>query len=91
MLEIILLIFLTRNIGNIALQKGEKPLPWKILTVLMWIICEVIGTVVGILLFGFEPSMDLYHLIGFLAFALASAFGGYLIIRAILTNKPDVH
>lgn len=87
MLEIILLIFLTRNIGKIAIQKGEKPGVWKLLTVLLWIVCEIIGTFLAVILYGLTPD----SIFSIIAFALFSAFGGYLIIRAILTNKPDAH
>ena len=43
MLEIIALIFLTREIGKIATKKGLKPVTWKIYTVIAWIVSEIIG------------------------------------------------
>jgi uncharacterized membrane protein YfcA len=86
MLEILLLFFLTRNIGELALRKGLPPVRWKIYTILAWILFEVIGTLLGILLFGFDPS-DFF---GLMMFAVAVAFGGYLFVRRILESKPDV-
>ncbi len=85
MLEIIALIFLCRRIGNKAIQKGLKPGQWKFLTVVTWIVFEMVGVFIAIILFGFDRS----NLIGLMAFSVACAFGGYLIIQAILDKKPD--
>lgn len=85
MLEIIALIFLCRKIGVIAERKGLPPGQWKLFTVLAWIGCEFIGVMIGIILFGFDKN----NLFGLMAFALVCAFGGYLIIKAVLDKKPD--
>lgn len=47
MLEILLLIFLTRKVGEIVEAKGRKPGWYKLMTVLLWIGGEVSGAVVG--------------------------------------------
>jgi hypothetical protein len=86
MLEIFILIFLCKKIGEIAVLKGENPTRWKWYTVLSWISFEIMGSIVGIMLFG----IDMNNLIGLMAFALISAFGGYLLIRKKLESKPDV-
>ena len=86
MLEIIALIFLCKNIGARAERKGLRPGQWKFYTVIAWIICEFFGVILGVLLFGFNKD-DLF---GLMLFAVACAFGGYLIVRAILDKKPDV-
>jgi hypothetical protein len=52
MLEIIILIFLTKEIGRLAFSKGLKPGTWKIYTVVAWIISEIIGIIGGIMIFG---------------------------------------
>lgn len=85
MLEIIALIFLCRKIGNIAERKGLKPGYWKLYTVLSWIAGECIGLIAGIILFGFDKN----DLPGLMAFGLACAFGGYLIVKAILDKRAD--
>ncbi|HPH85245.1 MAG TPA: hypothetical protein PLC48_07275 [Ferruginibacter sp.] len=85
MLEIIALIFLCRKIGNTAERKGLKPGQWKLFTVLAWIAAEFIGVVLGIMLFGFDRN----NLFGLMLFAVACAFGGYLLVKMILDKQPD--
>jgi len=81
MLEIILLIFLTKNIGNLAFQKGIKPGPWKLYTVLAWIGAEFAGAFIGYLIFEeIVPAV----LVG-IALAVASFF----ILKNVLSKKPD--
>ena len=83
MIELILLYFLTKSIGRLALKKGLPAGRWKFLTVIAWIIFEVIGLILGIGIFG---TGNLY---GLMAFGLVCAFGGYLTVKYILENKPD--
>ena len=85
MLEIIALIFLCRSIGNTAERKGLKPLQWKIITVATWIGFEFAGAMLGIILFGFDKN----NLIGLELFAVACAFGGYLLVKLSLDRKED--
>src|SRR5215208_4012508 len=47
MLEIILLIFLTRKVGEIVRSKGRKPGWFQLLTVVLWIGGELTGAVIG--------------------------------------------
>jgi Na+/H+-dicarboxylate symporter len=86
MLEIILLVFLTRKIGELALRKGLSPFRWKLYTILAWIAFEGMGTLLGIMWFGFNPN----DLLGLMMFAIAVAFGGYLFVRRILESKTDI-
>lgn len=86
MLEIIALIFLCKNIGTIAVKKGLKPGQWKLYTVISWIVFEFFGVILGVILFGFNKD----ELFGLMLFAVACAFGGYLLIKSILDKKPDV-
>jgi hypothetical protein len=83
MIEIIVLIFLTREIGKLAHDKGLKPRTWKIYTVLGWFITEVIGIVVGVMIFG-KDNLFSVILVG-LTFAITS----YFIIKAQLNKLPD--
>ncbi len=83
MLEIIALIFLTREIGKLATKKGLKPITWKIYTVIAWIFSEIIGLVIGIMLFGMDNIVSVV-LVG-ITFAITS----YFIIKAQLNKLPD--
>jgi len=84
MLEIIALIFLTREIGKIAADKGLKPGTWKIYTVLAWIAGEFIGAIIGVLIFGTNNFWSVVLV------AIAGAVTGYLILKANLSKRPDL-
>jgi hypothetical protein len=83
MLEIIALIFITREIGKIAADKGLKPLTWKIYTIVSWVISEILGVIIGLMLFGKDNIFSVI-LVG-LTFAITS----YFIIKAQLNKLPD--
>jgi hypothetical protein len=83
MLEIIALIFLTREIGRLAEKKGLKPITWKIYTVIGWLFSETIGILVGVMIFGMNNLVSVV-LVGIL-FAITS----YFIIKAQLNKLPD--
>ena len=83
MLEIIALIFLTKQIGNIATSKGLKPGTWKLYTVLAWIAGELLGAVIGVLIFGTN------NIFSVILVAVAGAITGYLLVKNILSKKPD--
>ena len=83
MIEIIALIFLTREIGRIADKKGLKPGTWKIYTVLAWIAGEFVGVIIGLLIFRIDNFFSIALV------AIAGAITGYLIIKANLSNRPD--
>ncbi|MEO6681369.1 MAG: hypothetical protein ABIN48_00965 [Ginsengibacter sp.] len=83
MLEVIALIFITREIGKLAATKGLKPLNWKIYTVLAWIIFEIWGFIIGILLFDKDNFFSII-MVG-LMFAVTS----YFWIKSRLNRMPD--
>ncbi|MEO5908146.1 MAG: hypothetical protein ABIR50_10025 [Ginsengibacter sp.] len=83
MLEIIALIFLTREIGRLAEKKGLKPITWKIYTIVGWLISETIGIFVGVMMFGINNIVSVV-LVG-LTFAITS----YFIIKTQLNKLPD--
>lgn len=83
MLEIIALIFLCKKNGALAARKGLKSGTWKAYTVLAWIIAEVFGLIIGMQLFGQT------NIIGVMGIGIFGAFGGYLVVKYILENKPD--
>lgn len=83
MIDIIVLIFLTRYIGNIAKRKGQPQGRWKLYTILGWFTAEVVGLGLAVAAFGKDDLLGLEML------GLASAFGGYLIVKAQLDKFPD--
>ena len=84
MLEIIALILLSRENGKLAQQKGLNFWPWVWYTVASWIGFEFVGAFIGLLAIGQENILMIYLL------ALASAVGGYFLIRSLLKKKPDI-
>ncbi|MBK7885021.1 MAG: hypothetical protein IPJ81_15485 [Chitinophagaceae bacterium] len=83
MLEILALIYFTKKIGILALQKGLKPGIWKLYTILAWFGAEIVGILIGFAAFGQENTIGAV-LVG-LACAVPSAF----IVRSALNKKPD--
>jgi len=83
MIEIIVLIFLTREIGKLAFNKGLKPLTWKIYTVVSWIVTEIIGFMLGLMIFRKD------NLISVMLVGLTFAITSYFIIKAQLNKLPD--
>lgn len=83
MIEIIILYFLAVKVGKQATRKGLKPFTWKIILLVAWIAFEFVGMLFGIAFFGTGNLPALF------ALGIASAFGGYLLVRYILENKPD--
>lgn len=83
MLEIILLIYLTRKIGAIVGAKGRKAGWYKFMTVLLWFGCEVIGAIIGAIIVGIsngpQPLVYLFALCGAALGALAS----FLVAKAV--------
>jgi hypothetical protein len=83
MLEIIALVFLTKNIGSLAIRKGLKPGTWKLYTVLCWIGAEIVGALIGVMAFGSE------NIVGAVLLGLGCAIGSYFILKANLDKRPD--
>ena len=72
-----------RRNGALALQKGLKLVKWKLFTALAWFLAELSGWLLCAELFGNT------NVIAITSMGLCSAFGGYLLVRAILEKKPD--
>ena len=85
MLEIIALIFLCKKNGDLAIRKGLKPGIWKFYTVIAWVIAELFGMS---LIFDPLGNNDILSL---MAIGITFAFGGFLLVHATLSKKPDVH
>ena len=47
MLEIVVIVMLSRRIGAIAKKKGHKPRPNIIFFIVMWVVGEIIGGMIG--------------------------------------------
>lgn len=84
MIEIIILIFLCRSIGNKASQKGLKAGWWKFYTVMAWICAEIVGIMLAMILFGPTNMFSIYSI------AIVSAFGGYLLVNYLVDKAPPV-
>lgn len=93
MIEIIALIFLCRSNAQLAVRKGLKPGVWKLYTVLAWLCAEGFGAVLGLTFFvhgSIDPAkIDQAQLFEMSLIALFCGFGGYLLVRYILEQKPD--
>jgi len=74
---------LTREIGRLAFRKGLKPLTWKIYNVIAWLGAELIGILIGAVIFGLDNLVSV-QLVAF-AFAITS----YFIIKAQLNKLED--
>ena len=85
MIEIIVLIFLTRQIGQMAISRGLKPGGWKFKTVVFWILFEIMGMFFGISMFGLSKD----NILSVMAFSIVCAFGGYLVVRKQLERIPE--
>lgn len=83
MLDLIVLFFLTREIGRLAQRKGLKPVTWKIYNILGWLFAELIGIMIGIVIFGWNNLVSI-QLVAF-AFAITS----YFIIKTQLNKLED--
>lgn len=83
MIELILLYFLSVEIGKQAKKKGLPTLRWKLTLLLYWVLFEFAGISLGVMFFGTG------NLPALMALGIVSAFGGYLLVRHILEQKPD--
>ncbi len=84
MLEIVILYFLTKKIGVLATTKGLSARRWKFNLILAWIVGELFGAVIAVIIFGQD------NLFSALLIAIACAVSTYFIITNYLNNLPDV-
>ena len=84
MIEVIVLFFLTREIGRIAIRKGLKKGQWIFYTIAGWVLMEILGIIVGLMIF----SQD--NLFSIMMVGIAFAVTSYFIIKAQLEKLPDV-
>ncbi len=81
-MDIIILIYLCIKIGQKAVLKGLSPGRWRLYTIIAWVSAEVLGFMLGVMLFGQG------NLFGLLLFSFACAVGGYLIVRYQFDKIP---
>ena len=84
MLEIIILIFLTKKIGILAATKGLPGGRWKLYLVLAWIFAELFGAVIAVMIFGKDNLFSTFLV------AIACAASSYFILTNYLNKLPDV-
>jgi F0F1-type ATP synthase assembly protein I len=84
MIEIIVLYFLCKEIGKIAIAKGLSAGRWKFNLVMGWIAGEMLGIIIGFMFFGKE------NLFSCILLALGCAATSYFIIKNYLSKLPDV-
>lgn len=96
MLEIILLYFLCRKMGNIAREKNLKPFRWQLYTIISFFLMEGLGLNLAMswLNIGEPTSMEqvtkfMSGYPGVFLFSLFTGFGGYLIVRKVLETRPN--
>ena len=79
MLEVLLLIYLCKELGKIIRNKGRKPRGYQWMLVLFWIVGEAIGMVVGVILTGNTGGAYVTALLG----AAAGAAGVFIIAKNV--------
>ncbi|MFC4262829.1 hypothetical protein ACFOWM_08075 [Ferruginibacter yonginensis] len=82
-MDILVLIFLAYQIGNLALRKGEAAGKWRLTLVIAWIAAEVIGGIIGIIIFGMDNT------ISWLLIAWGCALTAYFVVKNYLDKLPD--
>lgn len=83
MLDIIVLFFLTRYIGEMAIRKGQPTMRWKLYTIGAWFLGGFVGVLIGSL---FYQDQLIYLALFFYPCAVA----GYHITRTQLNKYPDI-
>jgi hypothetical protein len=83
MLEILMLVFLTRKVGEIVGAKGRKAGWYKFMTVLLWFGGEVVGAIIGALIVGVSGGPQGFIYLFALVGAVVGAIASYVIAKAV--------
>jgi hypothetical protein len=83
LLEIILLVYFSRKIRGLAVNKNESKGKWTFILIITWILSEILGIVIGLFLFG-QENLIMTAVVGW-AFAVSS----YFLVWASLNSVPD--
>lgn len=81
MLDFIALYFVAKKVGEVAERNGRKPGGYRLLTVLLWFVGEVVGALTALALFG-EESLLVAALFG-LSLAAVGAW-----VAALAAGQP---
>ena len=84
MISIIILIFLVRYVGAMAIEKGENPLKWKIRTIGAWLLGELLGTLIVFYFFGLNFML-------LMIFGPGMGYLGFLIVKQQLESILYIH
>lgn len=87
MLEIFAIIGLSKKIGNIAFEKGLKKTPYIILMIALWVVLEIVGAIIGALIFGAENLM--VYLCAILGAASGAGLGFLIVRNAVPRRRMD--
>ena len=87
MLEILILISLTRKVGSMAEAKGHSPGSFKLYTVLLWFGGEVLGFIIGSDMYE-SSEADGFNMAAY-GIALVGAAAGALTAYLIASNLSD--
>jgi hypothetical protein len=80
--DLIVLFFLARYIGNLAFKKGLVRWKWVVGTVIAWVAAEFFGFAFCIVTLGFTDILSIS------LFSTFCGFGGFLFTHALLRKKP---
>ena len=80
MLEIIVVIFMVRSIGKIVHEKGGKAWGYQLLLIVLWLLGELIGAIIGALVVGGDNILVMW------IFALVGALAGAKIAFEMAKN-----
>lgn len=90
MLEIIIIIFLVRHIGELVRSKGRKAVWFQVLAVCLWIGGEITGGIIGGIVGALTNSGMLLAYVFALVGAAAGAGISILIARSLSAQTYDV-
>jgi hypothetical protein len=90
MIEIILLIYLTRRVGEIVAAKNRKPGWYKFMTVLLWIGGELAGGFAGGVLVALTDASQAFIYLFALVGASIGAGVAFLVARSVPAVDPFV-
>lgn len=83
MVDLVILIFLAWEIGNLASKKGLKAFTWRVYTVSGWLTGEIIGLAVGVTIFA--PD----NLVSIILMGIIFGVTSYFLIKNHLNKMPD--
>lgn len=88
MIEIILLIYLTRTVGNIIRAKNRKTGWYKFMVVGLWFGGEILGAITGGVIVGLSDAPQAIIYLFALAGAAIGATVSYIIAKSVPPLEP---